>query len=260
MLLAIDAGNTNVVFAAYDDDGAQRAIWRISTDPRRTADEYAVWLTQLMGLQGLAPKDITAAVIATVVPAALFNLRTLVRTYFHCEALVVAADTPGLGVAALVERPHEVGIDRLVNAASAHETFGGPLVVIDFGTATTFDIANSDGDYIGGVIAPGINLSIDALYAAAAQLPRIAVGRPEKVIGTGTVGAMKSGVFWGYVGLIEGITSRIEAEHGEKMTVIATGGLATLFAPATPVIQHVDPDITLRGLVAIHRRYRDITG
>ena len=255
MLLAIDSGNTNTVFAIYDGE-TRRGEWRASSDAKRTADEYGVWLTQLMGLDSLSRGDITAAIIATVVPETLFSLKTLCRRYFNCDPLVVGDPDVDIGVSILVDYPEDVGADRLVNAVAAHSRYGGPLVVIDFGTATTFDVVDEAGNYAGGVIAPGINLSLDALHRAAAKLPRIAVQRPARVIGKRTTQAMMSGIFWGYVGLIEGLVARIESEFGSRMAVVATGGLAPLFADATKVIQHLDPDLTLRGLAEIHRRNR----
>ena len=200
MLLAINSGNTNASFAVYDGD-KQRGRWRISTDPRRTADEYGVWLSQLMGLKGLKPADIDGAIIASVVPDALFNLKTLVRSYFNCNPLVIGdSDGNHLGIKASIDRPEEAGADRLVNAYAAHQRYGGPAIVVDFGTATTFDIVDKNGAYAGGVIAPGINLSLQALYMAAAKLPNVAIEKPKQVIGKSTVPAMQSGVFWGYVG------------------------------------------------------------
>lgn len=253
MLLAIDSGNTNIVFAVYD--GKQvRGEWRSSTTTERTADEYGVWLTQLMTIEGLSRTDITAAIIATVVPATLFSLKTLCRKYFGCEPLVVGEPEVRLGLSVLLDRPEEVGADRLVNAVAAHKFYPGPLIVIDFGTATTFDVVDGAGNYCGGAIAPGPNLSLEALHLAAAKLPRVAIERPRQVIGKATVPAMQSGVFWGYVGLIEGLVARIQAEFGEPMTVVATGGLAPLFKDATKVIQHIDPDLTLRGLLEIQQR------
>ena len=253
MLLAIDSGNTNIVFAVYDGQ-TRRGEWRSSSDAKRTADEYGVWLTQLMGLEGLTRSDIDAGILATVVPETLFSLRSLARKYFRCEAMVVGEDGVDLGVEVLLPTPEEVGADRLVNAAAAHSRYGGPLIIIDFGTATTFDVIDGDGNYFGGVISPGINLSLDALHAAAAKLPRIAVEKPKSVIGKRTVPAMMSGVYWGYVSLIEGLVARIKDEFGAPMQVVATGGLAPLFADATETIQHLDPDLTLRGLAEIHRR------
>ncbi|MFQ5955587.1 MAG: type III pantothenate kinase [Kiloniellales bacterium] len=253
MLLAIDSGNTNVVFAIYDEDRL-RGSWRSSTDARRTADEYAVWLTQLMALDGLAPDDIDHAIIANVVPEALPSLEALCQRYFGVGALKVGDPAVRLGIEVHIDRPEQVGEDRLVNAVAAHERYGGPLIVIDFGTATTFDVIDARGDYRGGVIAPGVTLSVEALYLAAAKLPRISIERHSTVIGKATVPAMQSGVYWGYVGLIEGLVARIKAEYGEPMSVIATGGLAPLFAEATDVIEHTDLDLTSRGLMQIHRR------
>lgn len=251
MLLAIDSGNTNIVFAVFDHDDTVLGEWRSSTDANRTADEFGIWLEQLMQLEGLTRDRINSAIIATVVPATLFSLKTLVRKYFKCEPLVIGEPNVDIGIPV---RAEQVGADRLVNALAAHEKYGGPLIVVDFGTATTFDVVDSDGGYCGGVIAPGVNLSSEALHQAAAQLPRVAVERPKTVIGTSTVPAMQSGIFWGYVSLIEGIVKRIREERGEEMDVIATGGLAPLFTQATEVIKLSDSDLTLRGLLAIHRR------
>jgi len=253
MLLAIDSGNTNIVFALYDGLD-QQAEWRSSSDARRTADEYGVWLRQLMSLGSFTPADVTEAIIATVVPETLFSLKTLCRKYFECEPLVVGETGVELGIKALVDSPSDVGADRLVNAVAAHTRYGGPLIIVDFGTATTFDVVDGDGNYFGGVIAPGINLSLEALHMAAAQLPRVAVRRPESVIGKRTVPAMLSGVYWGYIGLIEGLVDRIRDEFGAAMSVVATGGLAPLFAEGTDVIEHLDQELTLRGLAAVHRR------
>ncbi|OAN53926.1 pantothenate kinase [Paramagnetospirillum marisnigri] len=255
MLLAIDSGNTNIVFAVYDGD-TLKGEWRASTDSERTADELGVWLTQLLSIEGLNRLDITSAIIASVVPAMVFGLKTLCRRYFRCEPLVVGDEGVDLGLSILLDRPEEVGADRLVNAVAAHLCYKGPLIVIDFGTATTFDVVDGDGNYCGGAISPGINLSLEALHAAAAKLPRVAIGRPKQVIGRATVPAMQSGIFWGYVGLIEGLVGRIKEEFGSDMLVVATGGLAPLFADATKVINALDADLTLRGLLAIHRRNR----
>lgn len=251
MLVAIDAGNTNVVFAVFDGE-TLRAKWRASSDAKRTADEYAVWLTQLMGLQNLKPSDITGAIIANVVPAAAFTLNTLCSEFFKVRPMVIGEPGVDLGIEVHMDHRENVGADRLVNALAAHRAHGGPLIVIDFGTATTFDIVGPDGAYEGGVIAPSAQHSVEALYTAAAQLPRVKIERPEKVIGKDTVPAMKSGIYWGYVGLIEGLTARIREEYGRPMKVIATGGLATLYAEAAPVIEEVDSDLTLRGLRLIH--------
>jgi type III pantothenate kinase len=250
LLLAIDVGNTNTVFALYRERHAL-GQWRISTIRERTADEYAAALTQLMALKGYSHGDVGAAVISSVVPQALTPLKSMCREFFGCTARVVGDDL-GVTIPVAVDNPREVGADRLVNAVAAHTRYRGPLIVVDFGTATTFDVIDEEGRYCGGVIATGINLSLEALHRAAAKLPRVAVERPERVIGTSTVSAMQSGVFWGYVSMIEGIVSRIRAEFGATMKVIATGGLAGLFAGATEVIEHVDRDLTMAGLVELY--------
>lgn len=207
-----------------------------------------------MAVDDLRPKDIKAAIIATVVPAMLFSLRFMCRRYFQCQPLVVGAPDVDLGLKILVDRPEEVGADRLVNAVAAQEGYGGPMIVVDFGTATTFDVIDAEGSYLGGVIAPGINLSLEVLHMASAQLPRVAVGRPDRVIGKNTVQAMRSGIFWGYVSMVEGMVSRINQEYGAELDAIATGGLAHLFTECTSVLRLADPDLTLKGLLAIHRR------
>ncbi len=258
LLLAIDAGNTNTVFAVYDGD-AQRGLWRASTNASRTADEYAVWLGNLLVLEKITASDLGAAIICSVVPECNFHLRTLCEKYYRCKPLMVDADID-LGIAIAVDQPREVGADRLANAVGAHGRYGGAMILIDFGTATTFDVVDADGAYRGGVIAPGIDLSLEALHTAAAQLPRVAAARPQSVIGTSTIAAMQSGVYWGYISLIEGLVARIKAEFDAPMTVVATGGLAPLFHAATTVIEHADPDLTMRGLLEIFRRHRKEAG
>lgn len=252
MLLAIDVGNTNAVFALFDG-AAPVAQWRSATSTVRTADEHAVWLAQLMEMNDRRFADIDACIISTVVPQALFNLRNLSRRYLNCEPIVVSPlAIPGLEVRLV--KPSEAGADRVVNAVGAFVAYGGPLIVIDSGTATTFDIVAGDGGFEGGVIAPGINLSMQALHQAAAQLPRIAIERPDAVIGRETIGAMKSGVFWGYISLIEGLIARIKQEYGRPMKVIGTGGVASLFEGATQAIDIFDSELTVRGLYEIYRR------
>jgi type III pantothenate kinase len=252
MLLVIDAGNTNVVFAVHD--GRQWAgIWRIATEPQRTSDEYAVWLTTLLGFAKLTPDLVNEAVIGTVVPAALYHLRRLCREWFMVEPLVARASLDW-GFDIRVKAPEEVGADRLLNALAAYAHFRQSLIVIDFGTATTFDVVGKDGAYLGGAIAPGINLSIEALHQAAARLPRIGIGRPQAVIGTGTVAAMQSGIYWGYIGLIEGLVTRIRNELDVPAKVIATGGLAPLFSEGTTIFDRIDPDLTLDGLRMLAER------
>ena len=252
MLLVIDAGNTNIVFAVRD--GANWVgIWRIATDAQRTSDEYAVWLLTLLNHAQIKPADIKGAVIGTVVPAALYHLRRLCRDWFLVEPLIARAQLDW-GFEIRIDNPNEVGADRLLNALAAHQKFAGPLVVVDFGTATTFDVVDQDGAYLGGVIAPGINLSLEALHQAAARLPRIGIGRPQAMIGRNTVAAMQSGIYWGYVGLVEGLVARIATEHGTTLKCIATGGLAPLLAEGTHVIQHIEPDLTLDGLRMLAER------
>ncbi len=252
MLLVIDAGNTNIVFAVHD--GTHWAgTFRIATEAQRTSDEYAVWLMSLLALRGIPPGEVDAAVIGTVVPAALYHLRRLCRDWFSVEPLI-ARSTLHWGFEIRVDNPAEVGADRLVNALAAHERYRGPLVVIDFGTATTFDVVEGDGAYVGGVIAPGINLSIEALHQAAARLPRIGIGRPQAVIGRSTIPAMQSGIYWGYVGLIEGLVARIQGEFDRPLKVVATGGLAPLFSEGTTVMERIDPDLTLDGLRLLAQR------
>ncbi len=246
MLMVVDAGNTNIVFAVHDGE-SWIGTWRIATDDQRTSDEYAVWLLTLFNLAGIQHKTIDRAVIGTVVPAALYHLRRLCREYFEVEPLIARARLDW-GFDIKIDNPDEVGADRLLNSLAAHQAYGGPLVVIDFGTATTFDVVDKDGAYLGGIIAPGINLSIEALHKAAARLPRIGIGRPQAVIGRSTVPAMQSGVYWGYVGLIEGLVARIQGEYGDPLKVIATGGLAPLLAEGTTAIETIDPDLTLDGL------------
>ena len=253
MLLAIDSGNTNIVFAIFDNNGSAQGEWRSSVDSNRTADEFGIWLEQLMQLQSLASKDIQAAIISTVVPATLFTLKTLCNKYFECEPLVIGTPKVKLGIEVQVDRPDEVGADRLVNTVAAHKCYGGPLIVVDFGTATTFDVVGEDGSYQGGIIAPGVNLSLEALHHAAARLPRIAVERPKNIIGKATIPAMQTGIFWGYISLIEGLVSRICDEFGTVMPVVATGGLAPLFAKSSTAIDIIDTDLTLRGLLNIYQ-------
>ncbi|WP_298124766.1 type III pantothenate kinase [Brevundimonas sp.] len=252
MLLAIEQGNTNTLFAVHD--GADWiAQWRTATESTRTADEYAVWLAQLLSMRGLDLGRLDACMISSVVPQSLFNLRNLARRYLSVEPMVIGENVD-LGIPVRILKPSEAGADRLVNAVGAHLKYPGDLIVIDSGTATTFDVVAADGAFEGGVISPGINLSLQALHEAAAMLPRIAIQRPERVIGKDTVSNMQSGVFWGYVALIEGLVSRIKSEWGAPMTVIGTGGVASLFEGATTAIDHFDPDLTLRGLLEIRRR------
>jgi len=255
MLLAIDAGNTNVVFALVDGREI-RARWRIATDPRRTADQYAVWLHQLLELEGFSKADVSAVIIGTVVPRALHNLEVLAAKYFHVEPLIAGHGKAAWPIALDVDEPHNVGADRALNAIAAHEKHAGDLVVIDFGTATTFDVVDAAGAYKGGIIAPGINLSLDALVSAAAKLPRIAIEAPRdnSVIGRTTESQMLAGIYWGYVAMMEGLVARLRAEIGRPVTVLATGGLAALFDKHTDLFDAVEPDLTIQGLSLLYQR------
>jgi type III pantothenate kinase len=255
MLLAIDVGNTNTVFAVFDGE-TMRGQWRAATDAQRTADEHAVWFSQLMAHHALKLDEIDHVVLSTVVPQCLSALKMLCEQYCDCTPLVVGEPGVELGIDVHVAQPNEVGADRLVNAVGAQRQYDGPLIIVDFGTATTFDAINEDGSYEGGIIAPGINLSLESLHQAAAQLPRIAVVRPDKVIAKSTVPAMQSGIYWGYIGLIEGIVRRMKDEYGSAMTVIATGGLADLFSDGTSAIDKIDSDLTIRGLLEVFNRNR----
>lgn len=250
MLLVIDTGNTNTLFAIHDGE-KWVGEWRMATDAARTADEFAVWLHQLMAMSNLAFADIEGCVISTVVPQSLFNQRNFVRRHLGHEPLVVGEPGVELGIGIRVDNPSSVGADRLVTVLGAVQTYPGALIIVDSGTATTFDVVSEDLYFEGGVICPGINLSMRALHDAAAQLPRIEIRRPDTVIGKDTVPAMQSGVFWGYISLIDGLVRRIREEDGRDFTVIGTGGVASLFAGASETIQHFDPNLTIRGLLEI---------
>ncbi len=257
MLLAIDCGNTNTVFSIWDGTGF-RATWRISTDHRRTADEYYVWLSSLMALKGVEAK-VSEAIISSTVPRVVFNLRVLCNRYFDCRPLVVGKPECRLPVAPRVDPGTAVGPDRLVNTVAGFDRHGGDLIVVDFGTATTFDVVDTDGAYVGGVIAPGVNLSLEALHMAAAALPHIDVAKPARAIGTNTVACMQSGVYWGYVGLVEGIVREVRRERERPTRVIATGGLASLFAQGTDLFHSVEDDLTMHGLVLINAYNKEVT-
>jgi type III pantothenate kinase len=254
MLLAIEQGNTNTLFAVHDGED-WIAQWRSATHSTRTADEYAVWLSQLLAMAGLQLSVFDGCIISSVVPQSIFNLRNLARRYLHVEPLVIGENVD-LGIEVRIEKPSEAGADRLVNAVGAHIVYPGDLLIIDSGTATTFDVIAADGGMEGCAIAPGINLSMEALHQAAAKLPRVAIQRPpgNTAIGKDTVASMQSGVFWGYIALIEGLVTRIKAEWTQPMTVIGTGGVASLFHGATSSIDHFDPDLTIRGMLEIYRR------
>ncbi|WP_341632391.1 type III pantothenate kinase [Sphingomonas agri] len=253
MILAIDAGNTNLVFALVSG-GVIKARWRIATDPRRTADQYSVWLHQLLELEGFARDDVEGVIIGTVVPRALHNLQVLSEKYFRKVAVIAGQGAAAWPLQLDVDEPQNVGADRALNAIAAHAKYDGNLLIIDFGTATTFDVVGPTGAYTGGIIAPGINLSLDALVDAAAKLPRIAIEVPDttSVIGRTTQKQMLIGIYWGYVAMLEGLTHRIKKEVGEPITVIATGGLATLFDRHAPVFDAIEPDLTIQGLSLLY--------
>jgi type III pantothenate kinase len=253
MILAVDVGNTNVVFALVDK-GEIKARWRIATDPRRTADEYAVWLHQLLELEGFSREDVQGVIIGTVVPRALHNLEVLSEKYFRKTPIVAGQGAAAWPLQLDVDEPQNVGADRALNAIAAHAKYPGDLLIVDFGTATTFDVVSSTGAYTGGIIAPGINLSLDALVSAAAKLPRIAIEAPQgnSVVGRTTQSQMLIGIYWGYVAMLEGLTERIKNELDRPVTVVATGGLATLFDKHTDVFDAIEPDLTIQGLSLLY--------
>ncbi len=254
MLLAIDCGNTNTVFSIWNGKDFV-ATWRTATEHQRTADQYYVWLSTLMQMQGL-DLTITDVIISSTVPRVVFNLRVLADRYFNTRPLVVGKPDCLLPVAVRVDQGTAVGPDRLVNTVAGYSLYGGDLIVVDFGTATTFDVVAEDGAYVGGVIAPGVNLSLEALHHAAAALPHVDISRPQAVVGTNTVACMQSGVFWGYIGLVREICSRIRNERDCPMQVIATGGLAPLFQQSADLFDQFEDDLTMHGLTVIHAHNR----
>jgi len=254
MLLTIDIGNTNIVLGLYDGE-TLRDSWRAATDPRRTADEYAVTIYEFLARRGYRIEQIAGCAVSSVVPALTPVFRELAKRYWEIDPLVVSMDID-LGLRVLTDNPREVGADRIVNAVAAKAIYGTPAVVIDFGTATTWDVVNVDGDYIGGAIAPGVGISAEALASRAARLHRIELTFPPSAIGKNTDSAMRVGIMYGYVGVVEGLTERIRRELGGPVRVIATGGLAGLIAAQTPVIGRVDPDLTLTGLRLLWERNR----
>ena len=255
MLLAADVGNTNVVFALFDGDQI-KARWRIATDPRRTGDEYAVWLLQLMQIEGLDRSQIKQVIVGAVVPRAVHNLTILAEKYFGVTPLIAGQGAADWGLVIDVDEPGSLGADRALNTIAAHAKYDGDLIVVDFGTATTFDAVDFTGAYKGGIIAPGINLSLDALVGNTAKLPRIAIRAPQNtsVIGRNTEDQMLIGVFWGYVAMMEGLIQRMRDEIGRPAQVIATGGLAVLFDEKTDIFDAVDADLTLEGLALLANR------
>jgi type III pantothenate kinase len=257
MLLCIDCGNTNTVFALWDGERFLCTL-RTSTHHARTADAYFTWFSTLLAHYRIEP-EITDVIISSTVPRVVFNLRVFADRFFGCRPLVVGKPDCPPPIPPRVDAGTSVGPDRLVNAAGAHDRHGGDLIVVDFGTATTFDVVAQDGAYVGGVIAPGVNLSLEALHSAAAALPHVDVTRPDRVIGTNTVDCMQSGVFWGYIGLVSGICNRIKGEYDRPMKVIGTGGLAPLFTTGEALFDTVEEDLTMHGLTVIHRHNKEHT-
>ncbi len=255
MLLAIDIGNTNTVFAIYEGDDLRQS-WRLHTEARRSCDEYASFLHEVLRINDLGWGDISAVIVGSVVPDADLHVKRFCSKYLSAEPLFVTKDIVDIGIT--IDRPEDVGADRLINALAVKKLYpqvqNQPVIVIDFGTATTFDVIDCDMNYAGGVIAPGIHLSVEALERAAAKLPRVEITKPDRVIGHSTVGAIQSGIFWGYISMIEGMVARLNEELGAQPFVLATGGLAGLFAGSTDVIEVVDGDLTLKGLLEIYKR------
>ena len=254
MLVLIDVGNTNTVLGVYRGDELAESF-RLSTDPERTADEYGALLLPLFGRAGLEPSAASAVVISSVVPPLNAVFDHLARRFFGRPPLFVE---PGVktGMPIRYDNPTEVGADRIVNALAARELFGSPVVVVDFGTATTFDVVNAGGEYVGGIICPGIGISAEALFAHASRLYRVDIRRPSRLVGRNTAGAMQSGLYFGYVGLVDGVLARLHAEMPDLKAVIATGGLAELIAGGSERITHVEPQLTLMGLKLVHERNR----
>jgi type III pantothenate kinase len=251
MLLAIDCGNTNTVFAIWDGDSFLCTL-RTSTHHARTADAYFTWYSTLVKHYGIEA-DITDVIISSTVPRVVFNLRVFADRFFGCRPMVVGKPGCLLPNAPRVDEGTQVGPDRLVNTAGAFDRHGGDLIIVDFGTATTFDVVATDGAYIGGAIAPGVNLSLEALHTAAAALPHVDIAKPQRVIGTNTVACMQSGVFWGYVGLVREICTRIKSERDREMMIISTGGLAPLFQQTAELFDALEDDLTMHGLTVIHQ-------
>ena len=246
MLLAIDCGNTNTIFSIWD--GSEFiSTWRTATDHQRTADQYFVWLSSLMSLQNIKA-DISDVIISSTVPRVVFNLRVLSDRYFNTRPIVVGKPDCKVPIDVRVDAGTAVGPDRIVNSVAGYDLFGGNLIIVDFGTATTFDVVDKDGAYVGGVIAPGVNLSLQALHQMAAALPHVDIARPKEVIGTNTVACMQSGVFWGYIGLVKEICRKIIEEKQEVMKIIATGGLAPLLQSSDQLFEAVEDNLTMHGL------------
>jgi len=251
MLLVIDIGNTQIAAGIYA--GKELAAhWRLSSSQERTEDETWILMQAIAAAQGFDLTTVSGVAISSVVPDMTIHFEKMAVKYLHRKPVTVSHDLR-IGLKIRYQNPAHVGADRICNAVGGIARYGTPLIIVDFGTATTFDVIDENGAYLGGVIAPGVNLSLEALHTASAQLPRVAIGRPERIIGKNTVQAMRSGIFWGYIGLIEGMIARIRSEYGATLDVVATGGLAPLFTECTGAIPRSDPDLTLKGLLAVHR-------
>jgi type III pantothenate kinase len=252
MLLALDVGNTNTVIGVFEGRSL-KVNWRLSTRRTGTSDEYGIFIKGLFDFAGLDFRAVTAVILSTVVPSVQAPLEEMSRQFFGVEAMVVG---PGIktGMPILYEPPRDVGADRIVNAVAALEAYGGPCIVVDFGTATTFDAISAKGEYLGGAICPGIGISAEALFQRAARLPRVDIARPKVVIGKNTVASMQAGLFFGYQGLVEGIVARMRDELGGKVTVVATGGLASLVLAESTLVDRLDPLLTLTGLRILYER------
>lgn len=254
MLLTVDVGNTNISYGVFDGDKLVLHL-RTESNRARTSDEYAVLLRQMMQLRGVAPDDVTGAIVASVVPPLNDVIVDFIEVAFACEPLVVGPGTK-TGMKILYDSPHDVGADRVVNAVAAYAWAQAGVIVVDFGTATTFDCINPKGDYLGGVITPGIEISAEALFSRASRLSRVEIVRPDRVVGRNTPGAMQSGLVYGYAGLVDGLCQRIRDELDFPCRVLATGGLANLIAPETSAIETTDDHLTLEGLRLIYGRNR----
>ncbi|MEW6248166.1 MAG: type III pantothenate kinase [Nitrospirota bacterium] len=254
MLLAIDIGNSNIVWGLFDGR-TLKGHWRLATDPRKTSDEYGILFSNLLAVAGVKPEQISGAVISSVVPALTRPFETMAQTFFGQVPLMISCDTD-TGLTLRYANPKEIGSDRLVNAAAAYERYRADLIIVDFGTATTFCAVTKAGEYLGGVIAPGLGISADALFSRTAQLPKVELVRPKSVIGRDTASSIQSGLVYGYAGLVDEIVRRMEQELGHSSLVVATGGLSAIIAPESRTIREVRPLLTLDGLELLYRRSR----
>jgi type III pantothenate kinase len=249
MLLAIDIGNSNIVWGIFDGDKLL-ADWRVGTDHAKTTDEYAILLLDLLRVEDISPERVKGVILSSVVPPLTPLFEELSETYFHCLPLIVSPEME-TGLTIKYTNPQEVGSDRIVNAAAAYRRYGGPIIIVDFGTATTFCTITAAGEYLGGAIAPGLRISAEALYARTAKLPKIELARPKSAIGQDTVTSMQAGLIFGYAGLVDELVRRIQHELGRECFVLATGGLAGLITPESQTIREIRPHLTLEGLALL---------